>query len=54
VLEDLHSKNGTKVNGVGINAPVVLSDGDRIEVGGVKIVFLRPSDSSRTRTLIRS
>jgi DNA-binding winged helix-turn-helix (wHTH) protein len=54
VLEDLHSKNGTKVNGVSINAPVVLSDGDRIEVGGVKIVFLRPSDSSRTRTLIRS
>jgi DNA-binding winged helix-turn-helix (wHTH) protein len=54
VLEDLRSKNGTKVNGVSVDAPVVLSDGDRIEVGGVRIVFVRPSHSSRTRTLAPS
>jgi len=53
-IEDLRSKNGTKVNGVSIRTPVILNDGDRIEVGGVKIVFVRPSDSSRTRTLLSS
>ena len=54
VLEDLRSKNGTKVNGVSVDTPVVLSDGDRIDVGGVRVVFVRPSHSSRTRTLLPS
>jgi DNA-binding winged helix-turn-helix (wHTH) protein len=54
VLEDLRSKNGTKVNGVSVTAPVVLRDGDRIDIGGVRVAFVKPSHSSRTRTLLPS
>jgi DNA-binding winged helix-turn-helix (wHTH) protein len=52
VVEDLCSKNGTSVNGAPVATPVPLLDGDRIDVGGVRLVFVRPSQS-RTRTLLR-
>ena len=51
-IEDLRSKNGTKVNGVPVSTPVPLGDGDQIDVGGVRVVFVRPSHSARTRTLV--
>ncbi|MBQ9058915.1 MAG: FHA domain-containing protein [Atopobiaceae bacterium] len=35
VLEDLHSTNGTLVNGRSITQPVTLRDGDEIQVGDV-------------------
>lgn len=35
-LEDLQSKNGTKVMGEPIKGPTVLNDGDEVEFGHVK------------------
>ena len=40
-LEDLHSTNGTFVNGQPIGAPVALSYGDVIEIGRVKLRLSR-------------
>ena len=39
VLTDLRSRNGTAVNGARITSPVVLSDGDRIEIGSTVYEF---------------
>ena len=33
LVEDLHSTNGTQVNGADISQPTMLSPGDRVEVG---------------------
>jgi pSer/pThr/pTyr-binding forkhead associated (FHA) protein len=33
VVEDLASTNGTQVNGSDISSPIVLTPGDRVEVG---------------------
>jgi DNA-binding winged helix-turn-helix (wHTH) protein len=41
VLEDLGSKNGTCVNGVRIDRPHPLVDGDEIRLGSLRIVFRR-------------
>jgi signal transduction histidine kinase len=38
-LEDLHSSNGTLVNGERVSGPVLLHPGDRIQVGGTVLVF---------------
>jgi DNA-binding winged helix-turn-helix (wHTH) protein len=46
-LEDLNSKNGTRVNGRPVEQAVVLRDGDRIQVGAVTLTY-RMLDSSRT------
>lgn len=40
-LEDLGSKNGTYLNGVKVDVPAVLADGDRIEVGSTIFQFVR-------------
>lgn len=40
-LEDLGSKNGTYLNGVKVDVPAVLADGDGIEVGGTIFQFVR-------------
>lgn len=37
-IEDMHSKNGTSVNGRPIEGPVALSDGDEIRVGTALLV----------------
>jgi hypothetical protein len=50
VIEDLGSRNGTRVNGVAISGPHVLRDGDRIGIGSVELVVavvdpkLNPAD----------
>ena len=40
VLEDLHSKNGTKVMGEPAQKPTLLHDGDEVEFGHVKGWFI--------------
>jgi hypothetical protein len=41
LLEDLGSKNGTHLNGVRINAPAILQDGDEIQVAfAIKLTFI--------------
>ena len=44
-LEDLASKNGTKVNGTALAGPHVLRDGDRVLIGTVALTY-RVSDAS--------
>ena len=39
VLEDLGSKNGTRVNGTVVRGATPLADGDEIEVGVLRLVF---------------
>ena len=39
MLKDLGSTNGTSVNGIPVRHPVVLVDGDRVEVGASTLVF---------------
>src|SRR5512143_2505760 len=41
ILEDLGSKNGTRVNGTRVREPIVLEPGDRIEIGREILVFCR-------------
>ena len=40
-IEDLHSTNGTRVNGVGITSPTGLVVGDRIDIGVITIEVRR-------------
>ncbi len=40
--QDLASKNGVLVNGQHIEAPRMLKDGDELQVGGVKLIFIDP------------
>jgi DNA-binding winged helix-turn-helix (wHTH) protein len=51
IVEDLGSKNGTLVNGRKISAPVSLSEGDVIEIGGFPLTFrnLRSDLSTMTQ-----
>jgi DNA-binding winged helix-turn-helix (wHTH) protein len=51
-VEDLGSKNGTRVNGVKILVPTPLSDGDTIEIGGVALTFRRRLADPSTLTAI--
>jgi pSer/pThr/pTyr-binding forkhead associated (FHA) protein len=39
VLEDLGSKNGTRLNRQPLKEPTVLSDGDVIELGGISLIY---------------
>jgi len=50
-LQDLDSKNGTYVNGQRISEATVVTDGDQVAVGEVRMTFrLRPGDEE-TRTM---
>jgi pSer/pThr/pTyr-binding forkhead associated (FHA) protein len=40
-IEDLHSTNGTAVNGALIERPTPLAPGDRIDAGGVELLLER-------------
>ena len=51
VVEDLASKNGTRVNGRRLRGPAPLADGDEILVGAERLVFLAASLSGSTRTV---
>jgi pSer/pThr/pTyr-binding forkhead associated (FHA) protein len=47
-IEDLHSTNGTKVNGMAIDRQTPLEPGDEIDAGGVQLVVeRRPTTGSR-------
>jgi DNA-binding winged helix-turn-helix (wHTH) protein len=50
VLEDLGSKNGTKLNDELLASPVRLADGDRIGVGRADLVFRESSSTRSTQT----
>ena len=41
LLHDLGSRNGVKLNGLGIRGPTPLKDGDRLRVGTQELVFCR-------------
>jgi DNA-binding winged helix-turn-helix (wHTH) protein len=49
-IEDLGSKNGTMVSGVRISAPTVIQDGDKITIGGTRLVFRTETRGTRTKT----
>lgn len=40
-LEDLTPDGDTRLNGLPLDGPTVLADGDRVEVGGVTLLFER-------------
>jgi DNA-binding winged helix-turn-helix (wHTH) protein len=50
VLEDLGSKNGTRVGGHRVEGPVVLVDGDQIQVGALHLTFRAPAAHDATKT----
>lgn len=50
-LEDLDSKNGTRVNDEAVAGRVVLQDGDRIQLGPAVVVFRISSSGISTETI---
>jgi DNA-binding winged helix-turn-helix (wHTH) protein len=50
VLEDLGSKNGTRVGGRRVEGRVVLADGDQIQVGALHLTFRAPAERDATKT----
>ena len=53
-LEDLHSKNGTYLEGRLVEGSTSLSDGDEIVVGPAVFVFRSSGETGTTRTATRS
>jgi hypothetical protein len=52
VLEDLGSKNGTRVNGAIVRGSVALADGDEVEAGVLRLIFrTRSYGSTETANL---
>jgi DNA-binding winged helix-turn-helix (wHTH) protein len=49
-LEDLGSKNGTKVNAERVVAPVLLRDGDQVAIGSVVLVYRCSASGLSTET----
>ena len=55
VLRDMGSRNGTRVNGVRIDAPVTLADNDRIRIGSRELVFIaRDEEPAGKRDRLRT
>lgn len=52
-IEDLDSKNGTSVNGTRITQPVVLKEGDQIQVGSLTVTYRLAETVPSTRTIRR-
>jgi len=48
ILRDLDSTNGTWLNGRRLNAPVLLYDGDVIEIGAARLIFHDPDATLET------
>lgn len=46
-VEDLHSRNGTQLNGRPLVGRATLKDGDRIRIGTQELVFLVPSAATK-------
>jgi adenylate cyclase len=51
VIEDLGSKNGTRVNEGPLQGPTRLSDGDRVGIGATMVVFHALASGRSTETL---
>ena len=49
-VEDLQSKNGTRVNGERVERRVALRDGDELELGSVRMTYRAPKDLPSTAT----
>lgn len=52
-LEDLGSKNGTRLNGEGVERPTPLHDGDTLRLGSVAMIFRRFEAGLSTETVSR-
>lgn len=50
-VEDLGSRNGTWVNGVRLDKPHTLQDGDQLRVGGISWLFRRSAEEAPTQAL---
>jgi hypothetical protein len=50
MVEDLGSRNGVRVNGVAIHAPMRLRDGDRVRIGTQDFVFCRVDPAGKTHS----
>lgn len=53
-VEDLASKNGTKVNDKQVSGQAILHDGDRVQIGPALIVFRTSASGVSTETLLTS
>jgi DNA-binding winged helix-turn-helix (wHTH) protein len=51
-LEDLGSKNGTRLGATRVHGPVALRDGDRIQIGPVAIVYRESQEGASTQTIV--
>jgi predicted component of type VI protein secretion system len=49
LIEDLRSRNGTKLNGHRLSAPVILTDGDKLAIGVYEIIFRDPVEVTQLR-----
>ena len=49
-LEDLKSKNGTKIGDATVTTPIALKDGDRITVGTVPLTYRASASGFSTET----
>ena len=52
-IEDLGSKNGTQVNGHPVTSPVVLNDGDALQVGSITLTYRVTDVPPSTVTILR-
>ena len=52
-IEDLGSKNGTEVNGHAVTSPVVLNDGDTLQVGSITLTYRVIDVPPSTVTVLR-
>ena len=51
-VEDLESKNGTRVGGVAVSQPIALAVGDVVSFGGIDARFdIQPVDDTATSPL---
>jgi DNA-binding response OmpR family regulator len=48
-VEDLGSRNGTFLNGTRVEAPAILRDGDRVDLGGGCVLTFVDGDATSTR-----
>ena len=51
LLEDLGSKNGTRIRGTSVTDRIALCDGDRIQVGPVLVIFHASASGMSTDTI---
>ncbi len=50
-IEDLQSKNGTRVDGLRVTGPTRLPSGCRVSFGAVEFVYARTDPTTETHTL---